>query len=92
MSAGARGGEPGAGRDVAQPATPGGEVVRVTIDGQPREFAEGTTVAQLLVALGVAGKPCAVELNRAIVPRSAHADRELREGDAVEVVGFVGGG
>lgn len=64
----------------------------VTIGGQPREVAAGTTVADLLAALGVAGKPCAVEINRLIVPRSAHAAHRLAEGDAVEIVGFVGGG
>jgi sulfur carrier protein len=66
--------------------------LRVTIAGEPRALAEGTTVAELLATLGLAGRPCAVEINRTIVPRSAHAAHQLREGDAVEIVGFVGGG
>jgi sulfur carrier protein len=66
--------------------------VRVTIGGQPREVTAGTTVAQLLASLGAAGRPCAVEINRTIVPRAAHADHRLAEGDAIEIVGFVGGG
>ena len=66
--------------------------LHVTLGGQPREFAAGTTVAELLASLGTAGKPCAVEINRAIVPRTAHGSHALHEGDAIEIVGFVGGG
>jgi sulfur carrier protein len=66
--------------------------LHLTVSGRPREIAAGTTVADLLAALGAAGQPCAVEVNRAIVPRSAHAAHWLREGDVVEIVGFVGGG
>ena len=83
------GGAPtGARPDPANPST----VVRVTVGGQPREVAAGTTVADLLAALGAAGRPCAVEINHEIVPRAAHAGRRLADGDAIEVVGFVGGG
>jgi sulfur carrier protein len=34
----------------------------------------------------------AVELNRDIVPRERWADAQLRDGDRLEVVHFVGGG
>ncbi len=66
--------------------------VHVTVNGQVRELPAGTTVAALLVQVAAPGRPCAVEVNREIVPRSLHAARALAEGDAVEVVGFVGGG
>ena len=66
--------------------------VHVTVGGQPREVAAGTTVAELLASLGTAGRPCAVEINRSIVPRAAHGSHPLRDGDAIEIVGFVGGG
>ena len=69
-----------------------GAVVRVTLNGEPRELPAGATVADLVARLTPTGRPCAVEVNREIVPRSAHAAHALREGDAVEVVGFVGGG
>lgn len=66
--------------------------LRVTVNGEAREVEPGTTVATLLAALAPAGRPCAVEIDREIVPRSAHATRPLRDGEAVEVVSFVGGG
>lgn len=64
----------------------------VTINGKSGEAPEGETVAQLVARLGLAGQPCAVEVNRAVVPRREHAQRVLREGDVVEVVTLVGGG
>jgi thiamine biosynthesis protein ThiS len=65
--------------------------MHVRVNGEPRELAAGTTVAALLQALGVQG-PVAVERNREIVPRAHHAGTELRDGDELEVVHFVGGG
>jgi sulfur carrier protein len=64
----------------------------VTVGGEPRQIDRGTTVADLLAALGAAGRPCAVEINRSIVPRAAHGSYALNDGDAIEIVGFVGGG
>jgi sulfur carrier protein len=65
--------------------------MRVSVNGEPRELDAGTTVAGLLEALRVQG-PVAVERNREIVPRANHAATELRDGDQLEVVHFVGGG
>ena len=67
-------------------------VVRVTVNGEPRELPAGATVADLVARLAATGRPCAVEVNREIVPRSAHALRALHDDDAIEIVGFVGGG
>ena len=38
------------------------------------------------------GVPCAVEVNRTLVPRSRHESHQLQDGDRVEVVTLVGGG
>ena len=69
-----------------------GTMLRITVNGEPRELPAGATVADLVARLAVTGRPCAVEVNREIVPRSAHALRALRDDDAIEIVGFVGGG
>jgi sulfur carrier protein len=66
--------------------------VQVTVNGEPRELAGGTTVADLVAALGLGPRRIAVELNRAIVPRAEYAARPLGEGDTVEIIHFVGGG
>jgi sulfur carrier protein len=66
--------------------------MRVTVNGEAREVAEGTTVAGLIRGAGLAEQACAAEVNRALVPRREHEGRELREGDVVELVTLVGGG
>ncbi|MBF0537254.1 MAG: sulfur carrier protein ThiS [Nitrospirae bacterium] len=50
------------------------------------------TVAQLLQAIGLQSQAVAIEVNRQIVRRAEHQRHELKEGDCVEVVNFVGGG
>ncbi len=67
-------------------------MVRITLNGEPHEVDDGTTVAALLGTLGLNPELLAVERNRDIVPKGAYADTLLREGDEVEVVSFVGGG
>jgi len=66
--------------------------VRVTVNDEPREIARGATVADLVAALGLAPRRIAVEVNRAIVPRAEYGATGLNEGDAVEIIHFVGGG
>jgi thiamine biosynthesis protein ThiS len=64
----------------------------VVVNGEPREVADGSTVADLIAALGLDRRHVAVERNRAIVPKAAHAAEALVAGDVLEVVTFVGGG
>jgi len=66
--------------------------VRLTVNGQPVELAEGITVAALLASMDTAGKRVAVERNGEIVPRSQHAATVLAAGDRLEIVIAVGGG
>jgi thiamine biosynthesis protein ThiS len=49
-------------------------------------------VAELLALIGLDARKVAVERNREIVPRSAHAATLLGEGDVIEIVHFIGGG
>ena len=64
----------------------------ITLNGDPRRVAEGTSIADLLVQLELPAAKVAVERNLAIVPRSTFADVVLVDGDALEIVHFVGGG
>jgi len=65
--------------------------VRLTINGERRDVAEGLTVAALVAELGVRGR-VAVELNGEVLRQAQHPEVTLRDGDALEVVTFVGGG
>ena len=66
--------------------------MRIEVNGEAREVAQGATVASLLATLGLGGGPVAVERNLEIVPRAEHATTLLAVGDKLEVVHFVGGG
>lgn len=66
--------------------------VRVRVNGDERRFPHGTSVAALLDALGVSTPRVAVERNREIVPKAAYPSTKLEDGDALEIVEFVGGG
>jgi sulfur carrier protein len=49
-------------------------------------------VAGLLDELRLTGKPVAVEVNLELVPRQQHGQRQLADGDRLEIVTLVGGG
>lgn len=66
--------------------------MKIEVNGEARELADGTTVRELLVALGLGDTLVAVERNEEIVRRADHAQTALVDGDRVEVVHFVGGG
>lgn len=64
----------------------------ITVNGEPRRAAPGLTVAGLLAELELDPKRVAVERNLAIVPKSTYGAVRLADGDALEIVHFVGGG
>ncbi|KAF1003708.1 MAG: Sulfur carrier protein ThiS [Luteibacter sp.] len=66
--------------------------MHITLNGEARECASGTSVSSLLESSGYAGKRVAVEVNLDIVPRSEHGTHVLAEGDRVEIVHAIGGG
>ena len=67
-------------------------MLKVTVNGEQHELADGASVKDLVEMLKLQGKPVAVEVNREVVPKRAHANTVLHEGDVVEVVTLVGGG
>lgn len=67
-------------------------MVSLRINGEDRNFEGAPTIGAVLEFLKVPRDVVAVEVNRTIVPRSAHDHHELADGDEVEVVTFVGGG
>jgi thiamine biosynthesis protein ThiS len=66
--------------------------MKIIVNGCEQNFESPVTIALLVARLGLSGGRIAVEVNREIVPRSAHGTHELRDHDRVEIVGAVGGG
>ena len=66
--------------------------MQVRLNGELREIPDGTTVAGLLVHLGVKAQRVAVEVNETVVTKDRYDAQKLGAGDSVEIVAFVGGG
>ena len=65
---------------------------QITLNGEARAVPGNHFVSDLVAELALDARRVAVELNRAIVPRSQYEKTPIRNGDAVEIVGFIGGG
>ena len=68
------------------------ESIGIQLNGEPRRVSAGTTIAGMLGELGLDPCKVAVERNREIVPRGTFDEVQVSEGDAYEIVHFVGGG
>jgi thiamine biosynthesis protein ThiS len=66
--------------------------LEITVNGRAMTVPAGSTIAWLLVQLGVDKGRVAVEKNRDVVPKKTYEEVTLAPGDRVEVVTFVGGG
>ncbi len=66
--------------------------ITVIVNGESRAVPTGSTAGDLVEALGLAGRPIAVEVNQEVVPRARLADCRLQPGDRLELVTLVGGG
>jgi thiamine biosynthesis protein ThiS len=64
----------------------------VVINGEPRRVPGPATLLDLLAHLGLDPRTVVVERNREIVRRARLGDTAVAEGDAIELVHFVGGG
>lgn len=71
---------------------PADDKILIHVNGEPRRVPAGSSIADLATALGLAPEKVAVERNLEIVPRSTLAKVFLADGDALEIVHFVGGG
>jgi sulfur carrier protein len=67
-------------------------VIKVTVNGKAHRFEQPLEISALLARLALSGRKIAVERNGEIVPRSAHADTRIADGDQLEIVVAVGGG
>ena len=64
----------------------------LTVNGDPREFAPGTTLAELVTGLVPSVRGVAAAVDGAVVPRRAWPDTKLTDGSVVEIVTAVQGG
>jgi sulfur carrier protein len=67
--------------------------MRITINGEPRVVADGSSVADAVADLAAGRRAgIAVSLNGEVVPRSAWAAVAIGDDDKLEVLSAIGGG
>lgn len=66
--------------------------LKIQVNGERCEMPAGTSVATMVDRLGLDRARVAVERNLEIVPRSSLSEVLVEDGDAYEIVHFVGGG
>ena len=69
-----------------------GSSLKITLNGESFELAGPLTVSALLAQLSIDARRVAVEHNLAVLKRATFDSIEVRDGDEIEVVNFVGGG
>ncbi len=64
----------------------------VYVNGETRDCAENSKVADVVAELGLTGKKIAIELNKEILPFQQYDTQVLQAGDRLEIVHAIGGG
>ena len=66
--------------------------LQITLNGDAHELVQSLSVAALLAELDIDPRRVAVEHNLIVLKRDTFDTTQLRDGDEVEIVNFVGGG
>jgi thiamine biosynthesis protein ThiS len=66
--------------------------MRLTINGEVIDTNRAATVQELLDELKIVPGRVAVEVNLKVIRKAEYETYRLSDGDAVEIVNFVGGG
>lgn len=66
--------------------------MQIKVNGEFREMEEGSTLYALITMLGLTERVMAAALNMQIVKQDKWDTAILKDGDAVELLDFVGGG
>jgi sulfur carrier protein len=65
--------------------------MNIKLNGETRETSGGT-IAELLTEMEIPRQGVAVEVNLSIIKKADYDSFAIKEGDAIEIVNFVGGG
>jgi len=66
--------------------------MKLTLNGQEKDLADGTSLPALLRELDLAERPVLVEINGVALRLSEHAARLLADGDRIEIIEIAAGG
>ena len=68
------------------------EFIKIKLNGKPNEIKSGMSVSDLLLKWKVRPELVTVEVNETILQKLDYETTELKEGDNVEFVFYMGGG
>jgi len=68
------------------------DTIQVRVNGKDRDIEPGQTIHTLLESFELHPGMVVVELNKEILARDTYGAFEVRQGDTIELVHFVGGG
>ncbi|MBD3789832.1 MAG: sulfur carrier protein ThiS [Campylobacterales bacterium] len=66
--------------------------MQIIINGETRNVADHCTISELIETLGIKVKVMAAAVNMEIVKKEAWDTHQIKEGDKLELLHFVGGG
>lgn len=64
----------------------------ITINGKSQQLTSDAILSQIAASFGKKSRGVIAELNGTIIPYEKWAQTTIKEGDALELVTFVGGG
>lgn len=64
----------------------------VKINGKEVDNTNGISLEELLIREGYSLEKTVVELNGEIMPKAQYKQTNIKDGDSLEVISFVGGG
>jgi thiamine biosynthesis protein ThiS len=70
----------------------GREMIKVTLNGEVKEFSDNITIKTIIEKYCRNSENIVAELNRDIIKRDKWQDKELADGDVLELISFMGGG
>jgi sulfur carrier protein len=66
--------------------------MKLTINGQEKDLADGTSLLTVLREFDLVERPVLVEINGVALRRREHAARMLADGDRIEIIEIAAGG
>lgn len=67
-------------------------MINISVNNEPKHIAAHTVLSDALIQWGYGEIKIAVAINSEFVPRSSYSDRQLQDGDQIDIVKPVGGG
>jgi len=67
-------------------------MINISLNNEPKQIERGILLSNALIQWGFGETKIAVAINGEFVPRSTYHERQLNDGDQIDIVKPVGGG